>query len=294
MKVFSPYQTKLWLECPIKRILSTKERWVLREIGALDMAGILGTAIGAGLEVYNLKGDQPAQAAMAEANKLCELALTPPPVGPGRTLPPKHEAQWANIPGRAEAAVTQYAELADMNGGLPPGLPEGSEIVAVEQSYGPAGGYMRPDLIVKDSRAPRVPFDYKHSLSLGQKPGDRDFIRAKKVSGWSNDVQFMSYSRHEGVLHYYVGHLISEPTFQYETLDFVIHPETMRAFNRAITQTWKDMEDEDAGRRAPLMASRHSDEFGPCPFEKACFTHHWDWQLMGQDYVRVPKTPWRG
>lgn len=289
MKVYSPFQSSLWLECPIKRILVARERWVPREIAHVDMAAMLGLAVAAGLEVYNkrLPGAHEAAVVTAEKAQTTALAL-------GRTLAPRHQAQWDRIPERARVAVASYAELADLHDGVPPGLPPGSSITSVEESYGPAGGYARPDVTVDDGRAPRVPLDYKTTLAMNKRPEDLEFTISKKIAGWANSFQMFLYcdqeTRRAGrpIQHYYIGHIVIEP-FSFELLPFEIHPETMVAWKNSAKVTWEDMTAEDEGLRAPRMAATHANEYGPCPYQKACFTHHWDPALLANDYVRVPR-----
>ena len=136
-------------------------------------------------------------------------------------MPEWHESQWNNVPARAEAAVFAYTALPDM-------LP--GKIVAVEASYGPSGGYARPDLLIDDGRHARVPLDYKTTLSLGRTKADAERNRARRIAGWADSFQLFHYARLEDVLHYYVGFMVLEPEFSFEVLPFEIHPETMKAW----------------------------------------------------------------
>lgn len=272
--VFSPWQTTLHLECPLKRILAAQEQWVPRKIEQRDISSILGVAIAAGLEHYN-KGRPGAQErAMHHAQDLQRRTLQ------FRTLPEYHQSQWDSVPGRAEAALFAYTSLPDMLPGT---------IVAVEASYGPEGGYARPDLLLDDGRHYGVPLDYKTALSLGKTPSERERNRARRISKWADSHQMFHYAWLQGVHHYYIGFMVLEPEFTFEVIPFEIHPETLEMWERGARQTWADMADQDEGARVPYMAANHADEFGECPYKAACFTYHLDPSLMTAEYVRVPR-----
>ena len=53
MTIFSPSQTEDFLFCPIYRHLRSVEGWVLRRPGKKELGGILGTAFGVGMTLYN-------------------------------------------------------------------------------------------------------------------------------------------------------------------------------------------------------------------------------------------------
>lgn len=151
MRVYSPSQTEAHLRCPLLRHLA-KDRWVPRRIEQRDISAALGEAIAFGLAHYNrpsvliLRPTMEAGTIAAQrAREIQEEILQD-----GRTLSPHLQGQWDRVPERAEGAVWAYTTLADQSGGLPPGLPVGTTIVHVEKSFGPEGGWARPDLEVND------------------------------------------------------------------------------------------------------------------------------------------------
>lgn len=275
MTVYSPFQSQLHLECPLKRILAAKERWVPRQIEQRDISAILGVAVAKGLEVFNKGGGDAAAraAAFTHATELQRDALLV-----GRVLPSHHESQWSNVAPRAEAALAAYA-----------GVEFPFRIVDVEMPYGPEGGHARPDLIVDDGRSPRVPFDYKVTLSLGRTKSDAVKNRERRIARWAHSFQLMMYARLEEVFHFYIGFMVLEPEFSFETIPFEIHPETMEMWLAGAQETWRDMAAVDGDERAPQMSASHADEFGECMYKRACFEHHLDPALMAQDYVQVAR-----
>jgi hypothetical protein len=254
---------------------------------------ILGAAIASGLERYNLKHSDAAMVAMRAAEEAQALAIKV-----GREVPEKHTSQWERLPYRAEAGVNQYVGLADANEGLPPGLPAGTKIVAVERGFGPEGGWSRPDMEVDDGFAPDVPLDFKVTLSGGEKK-QAEFNRDRRIGRWSQSGQLLNYvsylsKKTAPFWHYYIGDIVLEPKFSFEIHRFNVHPETLTMWETTVKQTWKDMEDQDDGKRTIEMAFSHADEYGECPMKRACFEHHLDPQLMSGDYIRLPRMPWRG
>lgn len=287
MRVYSPSQTEAHLRCPLLRHLA-KDRWVPRRIEQRDISAALGEAIAFGLAHYNrpsvliLRPTMEAGTIAAQrAREIQEEILQD-----GRTLSPHLQGQWDRVPERAEGAVWAYTTLADQSGGLPPGLPVGTTIVHVEKSFGPEGGWARPDLEVNDGLAAIVPYDYKTALSLGGTKGEAARNLEKRIQRFADSHQLYHYAWWRQTLHYYIGHMVLEPVFQFETLRFIVHPETLAIWERGAKQTWADMEAEDWFQRVPAMAATHADQFGECPMKRACFEHHLDPSLMAGDYIQ--------
>ena len=139
--VFSPFQTVLHLECPVKRILAAKENWVPRRIEQRDISSLLGVAIAAGLEHHNKGLPDPKARALQHAQDVADS-------GPCFTAPCRSgiRANGTGCRPAPKAAVFAYTSLPDM-------LP--GKVVAVEANYGPSGGYARPDLLRR--RRPACP-----------------------------------------------------------------------------------------------------------------------------------------
>lgn len=270
--VYSPSQTEVYGSCPLKRTLSYAG-WVSRGVGKRDLAAILGTAVTVGLEEYNRcrrYGDRriaPADAARNQA--IASLAVLP---SQGRRIEDWDQSQANSIERRAGLAVERYI-AADP---IPPEWP----ILAVE-GWLPSG-QARPDLVVDDGRGPCA-IDYKTKLTLKSEYESREMAR------WATSWQLYHYSWELKADHYYICLIVLEPKFRTQLIPFEIHPETMRLWETSARTRWKDMADEDDGRRQPAMATQHGNEYGPCEFVGACFGCRLDPEKMREDYVQVTR-----
>ena len=107
---------------------------------------------------------------------------------------------------------------------------------------------------------------------------------------WGQLLDLIARARVAGaqtVNRYYIILVVLEPKFYTEILPYQIHPETMHAWVQSQRVAWKDMAGEDALVREPYMVANHWDNYGECEYRKGCFEHHWDPQLMTQDYVNT-------
>ena len=287
--VYSPSQTKLWLECPMKRYLRYSLGWRPRRIGKPDLTAILGRAFHAGVALYHARRQaaQPHALAPTELQEIAEASAAAATFEASRQLARLQDQGFVvndwdaptaqALPLRVAKGVTRYV-LADP-------LPAAWTIRAVEhtlEEYGNA----RLDLAIEDADGPAIA-DVKVKLTLDAK------YRAKELSRYQDDHQQLHYAwawseiRQASVNRYYIVLVVLEPKWSVEILPYQIHPETMQAWTQSQLVTWHDMAEEDAGTREPYMAATHWSAYGDCEMRKACFEHHWDPQLMAQDYVNT-------
>lgn len=271
----SPSQTVEWLRCPVMRTLNYKMGIKPRRLGKGDIAAIGGRAFGKAMEVYHGNaGVDPISTGVDEVRKDKAEILRQ-----GREVPDREMAYFSSLESRVEHSVRKYV-LAD------PIKERGFTVEDVELPL-TDHGYARIDLGVSDDMGLSV-IDYKFKMNLDAKNYDREVNRYR--NSWQQYHYAWAYGEHKGkpVNNYYICLVVAEPKFSAKLHEFPIHPETMEMWKESANRIWTQMEHEDAGLTQPWMAANHEDNFGPCPYAAACFTHRYDMNLMmAHDYVLV-------
>lgn len=297
MKVYSPSSTKTWTRCPMMRALN-KEGWVPRYMAKKDWSALIGKGFAAGVGIYNnLRAEWERAGAQAPerdpikradliaacsdaAVKIIEQELADTAAAGIGMSSDDDEASRSRLEPRIRKAVSSYIATDP--------IPDSWRIVDVEKDFGPEYGNARADLVVMDDLNALAMLDYKSKLTLKAE------YRAKTVQEYANSPQMFHYSwagqsvYQKQVARYFIGLAVLEPRWAFDLLPFPVHPESVGVWLQSAQTIWRDMEDEEAGRRVPWLSSDHSDQFGQCPYYKACFNHHYDPALMVQDYVKLP------
>lgn len=300
VKVYSPSQTATWMRCPMLRALG-KAGWIPKVGAKRDIAATIGQAFAAGVGVYNNMrkdtqafkrpmpergGDERVQWAAACVDVALQVAHRRleemERIGLQLSMTDADAHYLQQVDPRIRKSVSNYV--------LNDPLPDEWEIVSVEESLGEEAGNSRPDLIVRDGDGLAV-VDYKTKVELKAQ------YYYKTVGQYANSHQMLHYGHFasrkfgEDFAKYYIGLAIFEPKWRFDLLPYPYNPETMATWAGTVTGAWAQMEKEDNGEAAPWMAATHEDNFGQCPYYKACFTHHYDPALMLQDYLLVERVP---
>ena len=300
MKVYSPSQTAEWMRCPMMRALR-KEGWVSKWGAKRDLAASIGQAFAAGVAVYNNfrlgasggngmppRGANAARIALSDSSLQVAKAVMAQrleemeKLGFVLTSSEEDEVYLASMDKRLTKALTQYIQEDP--------LPDDWQIVDVEGSLGEAAGNSRPDLVIRNAQGLYV-VDYKTKVQLLAR------YEHKTKQDYANSHQMLHYG-HFGGLHYgedlagyYIGLIVFEPRFRCELLPYPYNSETLRTWAATTPAAWEAMEREDKGESKPWMSNNHQDNFGQCPYYKACFEYHYDPALMVRDYLYVERVP---
>jgi hypothetical protein len=86
----------------------------------------------------------------------------------------------------------------------------------------------------------------------------------------------------------YLCLIIVAPTPSVKLIPHEVHPETQAMWLASARQKWADREAERQGHRPLTMATTHRNQYGWCPFYRACFDYHLDPGLMSTEYTHVP------
>lgn len=281
MRRYSPTSTERWSFCPLSRQLH-REGWQPSRLGKKELSGILGTAFTNGMAVYHTarQHGQPTsvdacvnaatQTVTQSLAKLDEL---------GFVTPDSESALRNSLAKRAATSVAKY-----VGGGDP--IPPSWVTKHIEHTL-PEWGDARIDLGLATPLGPVV-LDYKHKITHDDKWLQRD------VDDWEVSEQRFLYTEGYGelvgqpVYAFYICLVVAEPKWKATLIPFVTDPVTQTMWRQSRERvTWPLMSQEDSGDLAVGMAAKHRDNFGPCPFKRACFTHKLDPSLMAGDYIKV-------
>lgn len=293
MKVYSPSQTERAMSCPMKNALYN-EGWRTRKTGPGLLPMEVGKAIAAGLGVYNniRKGIESSgrQIDTIDAKLKADYAKTAMDVGftfltrgmdeiekLGYILGNGAEEYIRTIKDRIGKSLTSYIN----NDPLSPKW----RIVDVERTYGPEYGNARPDLVIEDDFGLAV-VDYKTKSALTPKYRTEDsYTESHQMKHYCCFGEAI-YNR--PVQRFYICQIITNAgsvnlkSYEYST-------EALLLWRQATEPFWQYMEQVEKGEALPWMASNHETKYGPCEFQRACFSHRFDQDLMKSDYILVEK-----
>ncbi len=294
-KIFSPSQTERAMSCPMKNALHN-EGWRTRKTGPGLLPMEVGKAIAAGLGVYNniRKGIESSgrQIDTIDAKLKADYAKTAMDVGftllnrgmdeiekLGYLLGANSEEYSKTIKDRIGKSLTGYIN----NDPISPKY----RIVDVERTYGPEYGNARPDLVIEDDFGLAV-VDYKTKSAYTPKYRTEDnYAESHQMKHY---CRFGSDIYNRPVQRFYICQIVTiDGKVTLKPYEYA--PEALDLWYQATVPFWQYMEKVEKGEELPWMAANHEDKYGPCPFQRACFTHRFDNDLMKSDYILVEKEP---
>ena len=274
--IYSPSQSDTWLRCPVLRHM-TRE-WEPRRVRKNNLAALLGSAVGDGINRYNqyLRDSETPNVTECIEVGLQRIATEQAKWAiQGRVIDIEDQPYLAGMEPKVGKLLREY----DQNG-----LPKHWKVLDIEHTL-PQHGNARIDLGVDDGFGPAV-LDFKVKAYL--KVGDE----WRDINRWRNSWAMYHYTWAYGQVHntsidrYYIFMLVAEPKVRTKLYPFTVTPEAMAMWHVSAERVWTQMESEDNGTAEPWMASRHGDEYGPCPMYNACFMYQFDEHLMLNEYTR--------
>ena len=274
----------------------SREGWQPKYLQKKDWSALLGQGFAAGVGIYNnLRQEYEragAQAPERDATKRAELIQacgdaavkivqqkTADMLTSGLNAGDDDQGYQDKLEQRIRKSVSSYIASDP--------IPDSWRIVDAEKDFGEAYGNARADLVCRDANGALVIIDYKTKLTLAAQ------YRNKTIQEFANSHQMLHYSwaaEHtygDSVATFYIGLAVLEPRYAFDLIPFPVAPESLQVWLASAQVVWGHMEREESGEVVPWMSANHSDNFGQCPYYKACFVHHYDPALMGADYVNV-------
>lgn len=288
----------------MKRALR-REGWTPKATGKADWAGTMGSAFAAGVAIYNSTrreyeqghtalptrwmSAKTSQGAPAERVSMAEAA-----VGIATGVLHQRMAQWEEL-GLIVDSSDDYIEKMGKRVGLAvtryvmtDPIPDTWRIVEVESDLGEGAGYARPDLVARDELG-LVVVDYKSKLKLMAEWRNKTMMEYANSHQQFHYAHFVGQKFNEEVLRYYIALAVFEPSFDCSLNPYPVNQEMLGLWHQSASVTWSRMADEDAGNVPPVLAAQHSDQYGQCPYYKACFVHNLDPALMAHDFKHIER-----
>lgn len=280
LPVFSPTQTELWKECPIKRALE-RDEGIEYKYSRTTPAKVAGTGFHAGaalVHTYWKAHGSDAEVPPGLLQTAKEAAARSITTDDERYLEVGVTVGREDLIADVQKSLEKYVKLLPL---------KGYEILDVEKTL-PDHGPCRIDLGLRRG-SDTIVVDSKFKRQL--KPEYRNKTVLRYLKSW----QF----------HHYVwayGECLNLPITHIGLLLIVGAPYSVALHTEAVDedwqsiwltsarQTWKDMQDERDGNRPIIAAASHENQYGPCEMMNLCFDHKLDIEnALKGDYVRLRK-----
>lgn len=269
--VYSPTRTEQWDQCQLKSHIQHDLHWVPRQASKALVGALCGQAFAVGMAAFH-KG---VTVDMLTAQALDHL----------RRGIDHHVKHGVLFDGPAEAIV-DGSGLSEVLGKYSKENPFSAwQILDVETTL-EEYGRCRIDIGGVDSDGVLAVADAKYKRNL--KPEYESSTIDEYFTSW----QFMHYPWAYGAYkgtpchRMYLCLVVWKPRFYIKLVPHEIHPDTQAIWLASARQKWGRMGRTDT---VPEMSTRHRDQFGWCPYYRACFQYHLDESLFGNDYVKVPR-----
>lgn len=267
MKVYSPSQTKLFLECEQKWYLSRKQHWESRSIEKKNLAALLGSSYGLAMAHYyktDRKLTQEELVRLAQGHwdtEMTKMMVT-------RQLMDEDKA--IDYYNRLPKMLAKTLSSDDI-------IPENWEVTAVEglvsdshKAYIDLGGL--------DHTGRDWFWDFK--VKTYMKSSSIDFTFAQYDKDWQMLHYAWAYSQKLGrfVDTYYIGLMVVDPTTKFYSKQFTVTEQDVLKWLTSAVKVWSRMEqaekDIEAGvdpLEAAPMSNEHYGRFGKCGYFSMCW-----------------------
>lgn len=288
MRIYSPSQTESHILCPMLRVLQ-QEGWRRATIGRKELGGLLGSAVGVGMNTYNafrLAGQTVSPSGLGIPTSSCvRTALDSlredkeDLLASGQKIGDWDVAQWNALEARVTRGVTKAIEQDP--------LPPDWRILDVEYEI-PDSGRSRIDLAVHDGAGPMV-IDYKTKLTLDAKYRDKEIARYRRSWQMFHYVYF--YGKHAGVAiqRYGIVLIVLEPRFSIELLTFSVDPIVLQRWEQFARLAWQEMAVTEGEHNPVRGQTKCRDEYGECEMVMGCWEYNLEEDLMAREYVKVAR-----
>lgn len=269
--IFSPSQTKVFLNCPMQWYLSYQQKFQGRTYGHMEIAGAVGSAfsifqefLGEGPEAAQLRAEQ------SLTEELFKLRST-------RIVQSAAQVYEDAAPDRLKKLISLFAEK--------PVIPMSWTLFDQERQFA-RWGNARVDSLYEDSMGEIGVLDYKTRGRIQKNQW------AKTRREFATSDQLMHYccmvQEELGVKCNSASILMMSlmPHKYIDLYQYTFRQETLNVWLQGRKQVWQDMQECKDGNRTPHMAAIHEDKFGDCRFLDLCFRHGFNEQLISADFLK--------
>lgn len=268
VNIYSPSQTKLWMECPYKWYLSRVAKYESRYIEKRHLAALVGQSYGLGMAHYFRSGrtlnvDQVVD--IVQNNWDHELSTA------RQTRELQADDLAIKYPGYFRKMIERTLASEEF-------IPESWEVSAVEELVGGDTHKAYIDLGGKDNAGRDYFWDFKCKMYCVTR--SVPFKLAEYEYDWQMLHYAWAYSETIGrfVDTYYIGMMVVQPTTRLYVRAFYVTPEVVTQWLTSAVTHWKAMTlaeerlkdpDTDPLEVAPMTNEHH--KFGKCSHFGLCF-----------------------
>lgn len=268
--IFSPTRTDTWDRCQLLDEIQNNHHWVPKQATRQLVGALCGRSFALGAAILN-QGGSLADAVTKALGSLREDLS-------------HHIAHGVMF----EATIEEIITASEVEGSLNKYAKEnpfaGWVLNHIEHTL-PDHGRCIIDVGGRDTDNELAVADIKYKRSLEAR------YEHTTIEEYLTSWQFLhypwAYGEYMGEPCYrmYLCLVVAKPRFHIKLVPHEVHPETQQIWLASARAKWARM----AQDTLPEMASRHKDQFGLCPYYRACFDYHLDEGLMRLDYTQVPR-----
>ena len=277
MKIYSPSQTKAFLECPMLWSLGRKG-WTPRTYNKGNLYAIRGSAVSDGLDAYN-RGKSAQDITTAVEESVARLWVQ-------AKIDHREWVEFKSAPLSLDEVTTQALELV---GAYSVGPPTAYTVQHAEYVFANHGN-ARADVLGLNPQGRLIPVDYKckdipaveYYRHLAKQAYRYDWQLMHYC--WAVSEEFQTACFEFGIVILWYG---KNPQIEY--LVYSVSPTRLKLWYESATAVWERMERCELGLEPITEVAEHSNRFGLCVYHKACLEYHRDEDLMIQDYFLNPR-----
>ena len=279
MKIYSPSQTKLFMECPQKWLISRRHGWQRKWLRKGDVAACVGQLIGkvlaTGEDAARVEADFTAMMQAKQQQGFIIEDDVWAKFDSYRPVLPKVINKYLTSPGRIDPAWT------------------GIQLEYNVSTTDDHNAYI--DVCGIEADGSHFIWDFKCKMYL------KSTDQASELLSYRQDWQMMHYGwfywKKTGVLpsRYYIGMPVLGPTPAFvggndpQGLGIFSYDEhALQAWYDSACIWWQMMEQCEQQDWAP-MSAQHTGRYGNCEYYDACFTYHQQPDMMTSGYIQIQR-----
>lgn len=286
MKIYSPSQTKLFIECPRKWWVSRKQGWQRRYIRKNDIAAIVGHSVGRVLADHCHIHEPYIEDLVAQVDALFKQELADKQEA-GYLV---DEQAWVKY----DSYLATFPKLITKYFTAPNRIPQDWTIKGVEYDVGDGGTHRAYiDVLGVEPDGSHVIWDFKCKMYLKRED------EASTLLAYRQDWQMLHYGyfywQKTGMLpsRYYIGMPVLTPTprfvggYDHQGLGMFSYTEQgLLDWYESACTWWSMMEQCEDAAWAP-MSPNHTGRYGNCEYYDACFTFNGNTDTMQSQYIQI-------
>lgn len=259
--IFSPSQTRVYLQCPFLWYLSYVKRFESNWFTHKDIAGVVGSAFSVYTEFLQLGHDSALERAKdCYSDRMKKLQESRECVDTARQY-------LITAEDRLERLCNLFKNT--------PVIPASWDLFDQERAF-PRWGGSRVDVLYETSMGVTGVLDYKTRSRIQKNQVEktkREFATSDQLYHY---CAMVSHELDTVVEQFSICILTLEPRPYIDLWQFRVKENFLQVWMEGRKQVWTDMQAVKDGHRVPHTAAVHEDKYGKCPAYNVCFKYDMD------------------